>query len=210
MTENQSRLDGVDSMEALLGHEGSAAKCYFAALSCFNRSVFKWEGRVKHPATDPLNGLLSLTYTLILNEITALVQAHGLDSSIGFMHQIDGNRPSLALDLMEPFRAPAADRFVWTLANRQQFGPEDFEQRDPAAGVFLRTEALHKFFETYEKWLLTPVGGGGLTFRAALRAEVAAFAKYLRDPPGALWSPFCFRTAKTAATPSGQTNTEAL
>ena len=94
------KLAGVNSLEQLDGCEGFAAKNYFDALMRFNRSQFPWPGRIKHPSTDPLNALLSLTYSLLVQEMSALVQAFGLDPAIGFLHEIDGGRPSLALDLI--------------------------------------------------------------------------------------------------------------
>ncbi len=193
MAELQAQLDSVDSLEALLGHEGAAAKAYFGALSRFNRSTLIWEGRRKHPATDPLNALLSLTYTLLLNELTALLRASGLDPAIGFLHQMDGNRPSLALDLLEPFRSPVADRLVWTLVNRGQFSIDDFEQRDLESGMFLRPDAQRRYFEAYERWMLAPGADQGASFRRLLQKEVENWVKFLRDGvPEAAWSPFCF------------------
>ena len=85
-----------------------------------------------------------------------------------------------------------ADRLVWTLVNRGQFGPEDFEQRSPESGVFLAAHSQRGFFEAYEKWMLSPVvAAGGLTFRVALQKEVEAWVAYLRESSGP-WTPFSF------------------
>ena len=65
----------------LLGYEGSAAAVYFGAFPEMNRSGLPFEGRRKHPATDPINGLLSLGYTLAMNEIRALVEGAGMDTT---------------------------------------------------------------------------------------------------------------------------------
>ena len=48
---------------------------------------------------------------------TALLEGAGLDPYLGFLHQVDYGRPSLALDLIEPFRHPVADRLVLKLVN---------------------------------------------------------------------------------------------
>ena len=100
------------------GVEGAAARAYFQSLMLFNRSELAWQGRLKHPAPDPLNALLSLTYTLIMNELCALLEGAGLDPYLGFLHQVDYGRPSLALDILEPFRHPLADRLVfrWSIS----------------------------------------------------------------------------------------------
>jgi len=55
----------AETLASLDGMEGSAARAYFNCLMEFNRSPMTWPGRRKHPSTDPLNALLSLTYTLL-------------------------------------------------------------------------------------------------------------------------------------------------
>jgi len=60
----------------------------------------------------------------------------GLDPFVGFFHVDRPNRPSLALDLMEEFRPWLADRLAITLINRQQVGPEHFNQREGGAVEF--------------------------------------------------------------------------
>src|SRR5205814_6131625 len=134
-----------DSVAAMDGVEGAAARTYFAALMEFNRSEMEWPGRVKHPATDPLNALLSLAYTLLMHELTALLEGVGLDPYLGFLHQVDYGRPSLALDVMEPFRHPVADRLVLTLLNRRVLDASDFRSGGEHSGVFLAPAALKRF-----------------------------------------------------------------
>ncbi len=50
---------------------------------------------------------------------TAALESVGLDPYIGFLHTDRPGRRSLALDLVEEFRAPLCDRFVLTLINRR-------------------------------------------------------------------------------------------
>jgi CRISPR-associated protein Cas1 len=131
-----------------------------------------------------------------MNELAPLLEASGLDPALGMLHELDPNRPSLALDLMEPFRAPVADRFVLTSVNRAVFQPNDFSERDDHGSTILKPAAMRTFFESYEHWMHEPVGAGGdkpATFRLLLRREVenlcralqghADFAPYLFDAP---------------------------
>ena len=92
----------------------------------FNESEFAWKGRERQPPKDPVNALLSLTYTLLMTDLTGLLEAQGLDAYLGFLHQPDFGRPSLALDILEPFRHPVADRFVLTLLNKRILQADDF------------------------------------------------------------------------------------
>lgn len=168
------------SIAELDGIEGAAARRYFDAVMGFNRSALVWEGRKKHPATDGMNALLSLAYTLLMQEMAALLEGLGLDPCIGFLHQLDYGRPSLALDLIEPYRHPIADRFVLQLVNRKVVGPEQFVSRAGGAGLYLTPEALIRFFECYEKWMLaTPVAG--ICFRQRLHHGAEDMARAIRD-----------------------------
>jgi CRISPR-associated protein Cas1 len=60
------------TLDVLNGIEGSMARLYFDVLMRRNKSVFTWPGRQKHPATDPLNALLSFAYTLVGNELAGM------------------------------------------------------------------------------------------------------------------------------------------
>jgi len=186
-------LPGAATRDEIDGLEGSAARCYFDALMRFNTSPFGWSGRIKHPATDPLNALLSLSYTLLMNELAALLETRGLDPAIGMLHTLDPDRPSLALDLMEPFRAPLADRFVLTCVNRSVFQLDDFVGRDYHGSIVMRPPAMHKFFELYEHWMQQTIGSEGntqLNFRLCLRREVERFSNTVRQQ--AAFIPFAF------------------
>jgi CRISPR/Cas system-associated endonuclease Cas1 len=44
------------------------------------RSKLPFDGRVQHPATDPVNALLSLGCAMVMGEIRALVEGVGIDS----------------------------------------------------------------------------------------------------------------------------------
>jgi len=110
-----------------MGIEGEAAATYFSVFNHLIRdSGFEFNGRIKRPATDPVNALLSFIYSLITQECVSALMGVGLDPYVGFLHQDRPGRPSLALDLLEEFRAPWADRFVLTLFNRKQFQNNDF------------------------------------------------------------------------------------
>lgn len=54
-----------------------------------------------------------------MHEAAALLEGLGLDPYLGFLHQMGYGRVSLALDVMEPFRAPVADRLVLKLFNKR-------------------------------------------------------------------------------------------
>jgi len=140
---SQRRVQQAASVEAVMGMEGDAASAYFGVFNELLRSNgFTFSGRARRPPTDPVNALLSFTYTLIAHECASALQGVGLDPYVGFLHKDRPGRMSLALDLMEEFRAPWADRFVLTLINRRQVKPNDFITE--ASGAVRMTEDARK------------------------------------------------------------------
>jgi len=116
-----------------------------------------------------------------LNELAGLAESLGLDSYLGSLHQLDYGRRSLALDLVELFRAPLADRLVLTMCNRNQFSEADFESVEGGA-LHLRPESSRRFFGEYERWMLhAPLGGTDTGFRPALRKTAEDYAAAVRD-----------------------------
>ena len=116
----------------LRGIEGDAANRYFGVfdrLIINQKDEFKFNGRSRRPPKDAVNVLLSLSYTLLANDTAAALETVGLDPYVGFFHTLRPGRTSLALDLMEEFRAYICDRFVLSLINRKQISIQDFIQQ---------------------------------------------------------------------------------
>jgi len=137
------RVHNATTVPETMGMEGDAANCYFGVFNELLRADgFTFGGRVRRPPTDPVNALLSFAYTLITHECASALQGVGLDPYVGFLHQDRPGRLSLALDLLEEFRAPWADRFVLTLINRQQVKRNDFVTE--ASGAVKLTDDARK------------------------------------------------------------------
>ena len=131
---NLRQIKAKTEIQDILGVEGDAASSYFAVLNSLLRNKdFTFPKRVRRPATDEVNALLSFAYTLITHECSSALQGVGIDSYVGFLHQDRPGRQSLALDLLEEFRAWWADRFVLTLLNRKQLKKKDFDVQSSGA-----------------------------------------------------------------------------
>jgi len=99
------------------------------------------------------------------------------------MFQLRYGRPSLALDLIEPFRHPVADRLVLKLVNLRVLEAVDFSGGGQGQGVFLAAKPMKRYFEEYERWMLAKGEGGAETgpgFREAIRSEVEKLCGALR------------------------------
>lgn len=145
-----NKIKTLETKDLLRGTEGEAAKEYFGVFNSLIRNEsFTFNNRNRRPPKDPVNSLLSLLYSVYAKEISGALQGVGLDPQIGFYHEPRSGRDSLALDLLEEFRAPIIDRFVLSLINRGQVEPKDFNL-DSIGGVFLTTEGRKKVFEQWQ------------------------------------------------------------
>lgn len=133
--------------------EGTAAQYYFAEfneLILQNTDDFHFSNRNRRPPLDPLNALLSLTYTMLVHDCRGACETVGLDAYCGFLHRDRSGRASLALDLMEELRTSIADRFVLSLINRKEISGTDFEISGSGA-VNLKESGRKIFFEAWQQ-----------------------------------------------------------
>jgi CRISPR-associated protein Cas1 len=139
-------------LDPVRGLEGEAGQVYFGAFDHLIRAqkdVFRFAGRSRRPPLDPVNALLSLLYTVLVHDCRAALETVGLDPAVGFLHRDRPGRPSLALDLMEEFRAMLADRLALSLINRRQLGDGDFRRMENGA-VLLADEARKAVLVAYQ------------------------------------------------------------
>jgi len=139
------------NMDTLRGLEGGASAAYFSALTQVFAGSLEFTGRNKRPPEDPVNAMLSLCYTLVHFEFVREIEVAGLDPVIGFYHQFDYGRESLACDLLESHR-PEIDRFVWLLFKERKFRSRDFAMDDEKPGCYLKKGGRQRFYPLYEEW----------------------------------------------------------
>ena len=148
------RLQFSDStVDEMRGSEGEAATLYFAVFDHLIRSPdaeLRWSARSRRPPLDAMNALLSFLYTLLTHDCRSACEAVGLDPAVGFLHRDRPGRPSLALDLMEEFRAPLADRLALSLVNRRQLRAADFRKMDGGA-VLLTDDARRTVLTAWQE-----------------------------------------------------------
>lgn len=158
---------------ALRGVEGAAAALYFGAVRHTLAEEWGFVARVRRPATDPVNALLDLGYTLAGCEIMAALCACGFDPYVGFWHVEKHGRPALALDILEEFRAPLVDRLTLTLLHKGQISQRDFEIENGARR--LTPPALRRYLDAYEKAVSAPFtdarDGSRVSFRKLFFAQ---------------------------------------
>lgn len=166
------------SVAELMGVEGAATRDYFQSWQEFLPSEWGFHGRVRRPPTDPVNAMLSFGYTLLAKEGEAAAEISGLDPQVGFLHNVQGGRPSLALDLIEEFRPVIVDQVVLSLVSRGAVTPADFTV-DPVRGCRMGPTAREALLAAYERRMLQLVThqvGRRMSYREAMHAQAKVLA----------------------------------
>ncbi|MBX3628574.1 MAG: CRISPR-associated endonuclease Cas1 [Nitrosomonas sp.] len=145
---NQLRVDSsILTLPSLRGFEGAAASAYFSGLTQLFAPSLNFTGRKKRPAPDPVNACLSLGYTLLHHDAVHACHIVGLDTMLGFYHDISFGRESLACDLMEPLR-PLVDQWVWQMFRERTLRIEYFS--DDNGRCLLNKAGRKHFYGFYE------------------------------------------------------------
>lgn len=148
----QTLREKIPSIDSLRGMEGSASSMYFSLYCRLFSESLRFSKRNKRPPKDPVNALLSFCYTMLHYEIVREIQLIGLDPTIGFYHQFEYGRESLACDLVEKFRV-SVDRFVYEIFKERNLTSRDFTKDEQTGGVYLHKSGRKKFYPLYEQWV---------------------------------------------------------
>lgn len=173
----------AESLDTLLGIEGQSARLYFQLYRQAFAEEWQFNRRNRRPPQDPVNALLGLGYTFLSYAMITALEAVGLDPFLGYFHAEKYNRPALALDLMEEFRAPLVDSLTLSLLNRRQLQPDDF-QRDPeTGGVTLSDRGLrlfiHRFSARLEDQIYHRQLKRNLSYRKLFEVQARRMARFI-------------------------------
>lgn len=174
------------TLDELRGREGEAAAKYFAlfdSLIVTQKESFQFNGRSRRPPLDAVNALLSFVYTLLVHDITAALEAVGLDPAVGFLHRDRPGRPSLALDLMEEFRPMISDRLVLSLINRRQVQGKGFTTTESGAVMMddsTRKEVLIAWQKRKHEEILHPFINEKIAIGLIPHVQALLLARHLR------------------------------
>jgi CRISPR-associated protein Cas1 len=139
---------GSLSLGSLRGHEGAAARAYFAGLAGVMPPALQFSGRNRRPPRDPVNACLSLGYTLLHAQAVQSCTTAGLDPLLGFYHRPAFGRESLASDLIEPLRS-VVDLWLWELLRSRTLREEHFSHDKGAC--LLGKAGRQAFYASWEE-----------------------------------------------------------
>jgi CRISPR-associated endonuclease Cas1 len=185
----------------LLGMEGAAAHRYFEAFAGLFPAGYDFPGRRRRPPTDVVNSMLSLGYARLTGEAAGALAAAGLDPAVGMLHaDADVDRPSLALDLVEEFRALVVDTVVLACTSPGIVAPDATKPAPGGDGVYLTDAARTAFLARLEERLLTlfgyTPGRARVSYRRAIHLQARQLARILRahtDTDTATYQPIRWR-----------------
>ncbi len=200
LARSRHQAERAQSLEQLLGIEGTAARIYFSQFARMLRPAaseagdFDFESRNRRPPRDPVNALLSFLYAMLVKDLVATTVGVGFDPYLGFYHQPRYGRPALALDLMEEFRPLVADSVAIGMINNQEIRASDFVRRAGAAA--LTDSGRKRVIEAYERRLDTlithPRFGYTISYRRVFEVQARLLGRFLSGEIE-LYPPFCTR-----------------
>lgn len=144
-------LENAESVEAILGFEGNAAKNYFQCLPKVLRDEkFYFYGRSSRPPKDPFNSMISFGYSIFYRNIIGAIERHGLHPYFAYLHKLKFGHAALASDLIEEYRAPLIDKTVVEFVNSGDIGTTDFYKND-AGAVCMNRETSKRLTDRFSE-----------------------------------------------------------
>ncbi len=188
----------AQTTEQIMGYEGTAAKIYFRVLGELIDPDFAFNGRSRRPPMDPFNSMISLGYSIIMNEIYGKIEGKGLNAYFGILHKDREKHPTLASDLMEEWRAVLIDSTALSMLNGHELTTDNFYTEIEQPGVFLENTGFKKYIQKLETKFRTQNRylsyiDYSVSFRAALDLQINQFVKAIETEDADEYSPIIIR-----------------
>ncbi|NPE30342.1 CRISPR-associated endonuclease Cas1 [Methanococcoides sp. SA1] len=127
---DKSKLENVKSIREILGIEGGVAWKYWNEYAKAIPEEYDFKARTDNyrranGAGDRVNVMLNYGYALLESECLRAINSVGLDAHVGFLHEMNPSKNSLAYDLQEPFRF-IVDLVVINLIEKGVMDSKDF------------------------------------------------------------------------------------
>lgn len=191
------KIKDCDSIEQIMGYEGIGARNYFKGLGQVVDENFAFTKRSRRPPKDEFNSMLSLGYSLLMNEIYGKIQSKGLNPYFGFIHRDAEKHPTLASDLMEEWRAIIVDSLVMSIVNGHEIHKENFNYSEDF-GYTLNKDGMKIFLSKFEKKLQVSSKyleyvDYSVSFRRAMDLQINQLIKSMESENSNLYIPMKIR-----------------
>lgn len=180
MKEFYSKIDSCKDKDELRGIEGTIARFYFSILAKnIKPSWAIFESRSQHPPLSNVNSVLSFLYSLLTVKVQVAVEAFGLDSMVGNLHELTYGKNALAYDLVEEFRTPFVDTLCCRLFNNNMLREDDFRNENEA--VYLTDDGRKKVICAFEEKINSVMMHKNLNKKMTYKKILFEQAKVYRD-----------------------------
>ncbi|MCD4675184.1 MAG: CRISPR-associated endonuclease Cas1 [Desulfobacula sp.] len=132
----------------IMGIEGTVSRNYWAALMEAFGEKYSFKGRTRRPATDIFNSLLNYFFGILYSRVEGAILSIGLDPYLGLLHADEYARPTLAFDMIEPFR-PWAEELVMNACMDSTLIPSFFDSKNK--GWFLNKAGKRIFIPRFNE-----------------------------------------------------------
>lgn len=194
----REKISQCSSISEIMGYEGQGAKAYFEGLSVLIDRDFQFHGRSKRPPKDEFNSMLSLGYSILMNELYGKIEAKGLNPYFGFMHRDKEKHPTLASDMMEEWRAVIVDATVMSMINGHEIHKDDFITNVEEPGCFLTRNGIKTYLSKLEKKLQTEIRylsyiDYAVSFRRGIALQLDLLVKAIETEDASIYKPIEIR-----------------
>ncbi|MCD6476972.1 MAG: CRISPR-associated endonuclease Cas1 [Candidatus Aenigmarchaeota archaeon] len=180
-----SKLKQAKTVREVMNVESQVAMVYWKELKKILNKKFDFNGRKygnsKRPvgAIDEINALLNYGYALLESQCYGAINSTGLDTHIGYLHEIQEGGAPLVYDLQEPFRWLVDYAIINALENKV-FVKKDFI-RTENYNIRLRPSGAKKLTKELEKIFNMKVDykGKKYTWAFIIRMKTKELARYL-------------------------------
>lgn len=195
---SERKIESCETVAEIMGYEGNAAKVYFRGLGKLVHEEFAFSGRSKHPPQDEFNSMLSLGYSLLMNEIYGRLENKGLNPYFGFIHSDKEKHPTLASDIMEEWRAPIVDSMVMSMVNGHEIHKEHFSNDVDEPGFYLTRDGLNIFLKKYNRKMQSDVNyldyiNYRVSYRRAIDLQINELTKAIETEDASVYHPIRLR-----------------
>jgi CRISPR-associated protein Cas1 len=171
----QTEIGSAKTRRGLLLLEAKTTKAYWSAVRLLAHQADDWVRTYPHGG-DPLNVALNIGYTILGNAIRQTVRNHGLEPSIGVLHEPRDGKEALVYDIEELFRQPVVDATILPLFSRRK-------SHDAIDGKSVVHSILDRLNNTthykQEQWKI----------RNVINAEILAYLSVIQNHGDVVWIP---------------------
>lgn len=167
--------------DTLRGLEGNASRVYFRCLSALLPENYRFDQRSQHPAKDAFNCLLNYAYGMLYGKVEGALIRAGIDPYLGIFHRNEYNRPVLAYDCIELYRA-WAEQVVVNLC-MQQIMEDEFFSVSKKGSYWLLSDGKRILIQSMNDYLDEVVGirGKSRSRQVHLELDCQALAQKFKE-----------------------------